>query len=189
MASNTSMKVGEYDSTGLDYNIYVILKDETTALFNPMDWHFDEIKFASSDENIIKVDKYGTLYAQDINQAEAVATIILSNADNSINSTFTVTVKCMDTIKIGFNSTADSDEINASSDGINNYKIKTGCYSVNNANDGYYLWIFSQRKISYIKSVEDNDELAAELSSGFRVPMTNAIIKDGYFCYRSVAPI
>ena len=80
--------------------------------------------------------------------------------------------------------------MSANSSTLSNYSIKNKVYSIPNIEDGRYLWIFSERRIHYIKSVEDeNEELAAELSSGFRVPMTNAIIKDGYFCYRSVAPI
>lgn len=189
MASSTDMRIGEYDSVGLDYNIFAMLKDGTTVLYNPLDWHFTELKFTSSDETIVKVDNDGTLHAQDIDEAEKVATITVSDVDDNIAATYTVTVKYMDSIKIGFSSIESSDDISADSEGINNYKIKTGTYSVNNSYNGYYLWIFSQRKIHYVKSVEDNNELAAELSSGFRVPMTNAIIKDGYFCYRSVAPI
>lgn len=192
MASNTTMRIGEFDSTGLDYNVYALLKDGTTVLYNPLDWHFTELKFESSDESIVKIDKDGTIHAQDINEAEAVATITVTDIDDVNNEracTFTVTVKYMDTIKIGFSPISSPEEISSDSAGINNYKIKTGRYSIMNEKSGNYLWIFSQRKIHYIKSVETNDELAAELSSGFRVPMTNSIIKDGYFCYRSVAPI
>jgi len=169
-----------------------LLKDGTTVLYNPLDWHFTELKFESSDESIVKIDKDGTIHAQDINEAEAVATITVTDIDDVNNEracTFTVTVKYMDTIKIGFSPISSPEEISSDSAGINNYKIKTGRYSIMNEKSGNYLWIFSQRKIHYIKSVETNDELAAELSSGFRVPMTNSIIKDGYFCYRSVAPI
>ena len=189
MASSTDMRIGEFDSTGLDYNIFALLKDGSTVLYNPLDWHFTELKFESSDETIVTVDKDGTLHAQDIDEAEKIATITVSDIDGHVSATYTVTVKYMDSIKIGFNQIESCDEIFSDSEGINNYRIKTGTYSVNNTTDGYYLWIFSQRKIHYVKSVEENDEVAAELSSGFRVPLTNAIIKDGYFCYRSVAPI
>jgi len=57
------MHVGEYDSLGADYNIFVVLKDGTTVLYNPVDWHFTELKFESSDESVVKVGKDGTLYA------------------------------------------------------------------------------------------------------------------------------
>lgn len=189
MASNTDMKVGEYDSTGLDYNIYVILKDGTTALYNPLDWHFTELKFTSSDESIVTVDKDGTLHAQDIDEPEKTATITVEDIDKKHSTTFNVTVKYMDTIKIGFADKDELDDVSASDEFLGKYKIQTGTYSVPNVKDGNYMWVFSQRRIHYIKGVEEDSELAAELSSGFRIPMTNAAIKDGYFCYRSAAPI
>lgn len=189
MASSTSMKVGEFDSMGLDYNIYVILKDGTTALYNPNDWHFTELKFSSSDESVVKVGKDGTLYAQDIDEAEKTATITVMDIDETVSAEYQVTVRYMDSIKIGFSLIDEAEDMSADDECLGLYKIKTGTYSVPNNQSGKYLWVFSQRKIHYIKSTEDNDELAAELSSGFRVPMTNAIIKDGYFCYRSAAPI
>lgn len=190
MASNTVMHVGEYDSLGVDYNIYAILKDGTTVLYNPADWHFTELKFESSDESVVKVGKDGTLYAQDIDAAEATATITVTDIDGeTAPAQYTVTVKYMDTIKIGFSSESEPDDVTAQDDFLGTYKIITGTYSVPNNKSGNYLWVFSQRRIHYIKGTEDDNELAAELSSGFRIPMTNPEIKDGYFCYRSSAPI
>lgn len=188
MASSTTMHVGDLDLDDKDYNIYVLLKDGDTVLYNPMDWHFNELKFQSSDESVVKVDNTGTLYAQDIDQAEATATITVSDIDDLHSVQFTVKVKYMDTIKIGFHEASELADISANHPSIGSYKIRDGIYSVTNANSGDYMWVFSQRRIQYIKGVED-DEVAAELSSGFRIPMTNAVLKDGYFCYRSAAPI
>lgn len=189
MASSSTMKVGEYDSNGVDYNIYIKMKDGTTVLYNPNDWHFTELKFKSSDEDVVTVEKNGTLHAQDIPEAEMTATITVSDIDDNVSAEFEVTVKYMDTIKIGFTSIDELEDITPDHPSIGTYKIRTGKYSVSNNRSGNYMWVFSQRKIHYIKGVEDDSELAAELSSGFRVPMTNGVIKDGYFCYRSAAPI
>ena len=193
MASNTVMHVGEYDSLGTDYNIFVVLKDGTTVLYNPVDWHFTELKFESSDESVVKVGKDGTLYAQDIDGAEATATITVTDIDGKVApAEYTVTVRYMDTIKIGFSSESEPENITSDDDFLGTYKIITGTYSVPNNKSGNYMWVFSQRKIHYIKGTEDDDEIVAELSSGFRIPMTNMtddMIKDGYFCYRSAAPI
>ena len=193
MASNTVMHVGEYDSLGTDYNIFVVLKDGTTVLYNPVDWHFTELKFESSDESVVKVGKDGTLYAQDIDGTEATATITVTDIDGKVApAEYTVTVRYMDTIKIGFSSESEPENITSDDDFLGTYKIITGTYSVPNNKSGNYMWVFSQRKIHYIKSTEDDDEVVAELSSGFRIPMTNMtddMIKDGYFCYRSAAPI
>lgn len=187
MASSTSMRVGEYDSTGLDYNIYAILKDGSTVLYNPLDWHFTELEFSSSDESVVTVDKDGTLHAQDIDEAEKTATITVKDIDGKHSTSFVVTVKYMDTIKIGFLPKDELEDVTSLE--LGTYRIQTGTYSVANNKDGNYMWVFSQRRIHYIKGVEEDNELAAELSSGFRIPMTNAVIKNGYFCYRSAAPI
>lgn len=190
MASGTQLAVGGQDADGYDYNIYCVLKDGTTVLYNPQDWHFSELWFESSDENIVKVRQDGTLYAQDIDDMEKQATITVRDKynDNAVFE-YTVTVKLLDTLIMGFDPTVDINQMTSDKDTLNEYSCKAKTYVVHNPQDGYYLWIYSQRRIHYIKSVEDNNELAAELSSGFRVPMTNAEIKHGYYCYRSVSPI
>jgi hypothetical protein len=189
MASDTKMMVGEMDTVGLDYNIYIKLKDGTTLLYNPFDWRYPELKFKSSDENVVTVDNHGTLYAHDIEEAEKEVTITVTDIDNNVSWDFYVTVRQLDTLLIGFDPTEDINAMSSTSDTLDRYSTKQKTYVINNSHDGYYMWVFSQRRIHYIKSTEDGNELAAELSSGFRVPMTNAVIKDGYFCYRSVSPI
>ena len=189
IASGTITKIGSSDAGGVDYNIYAVLKDGSTVIYNPYDWHFTELKFTSSNPDVVSVDKYGTLTAHEIDSLKKEVIITVSDIDNNIEYQFTVIVKYMDSIKIGFNLADDIDQMSANNVSMLNYRVKDGKYSVPNPENGRYLWIFSQRRIQYIKSVEDNDEIAAELSSGFRVPMTNAVIKDGYFCYRSAAPI
>ena len=69
------------------------------------------------------------------------------------------------------------------------YSTRTNKYSIGNSTNGYYFWVFSQKKIHYIKSLEDGMDKIAELSSGLRVPMNSYGVKDNYFCYRSSAPI
>jgi hypothetical protein len=158
-------------------------------LFNPRDWHFTELTFKSSDENILTVGKDGTLYAKDIADPEEEVTVTVEDIDRNVSCEFRVIVKYLDTILMGFDPTENLQDMSSENETIKPYSVKKGTYVVHNPENGYYLWVFSQRKIHYIKSTEDNNELAAELSSGFRVPMTNCVIKDGYFCYRSVAPI
>lgn len=190
IASNSDVRIGDTDSEGRDYDIYSILDDDTTVLYNPYDWHFPELVFESSNDDIVSVDKFGTLHAHDINTVEETVTITVHDIDNNLSFNYTVTVKQLDTIKIGFDSTEDALQMSASNPNLGDYSCKNKIYSIANIESGRYLWIFSQRRIHYIKAVEDeNEELAAELSSGFRVPMTNAVLKDGYFCYRSAAPI
>lgn len=189
MAHNSEMPIGGSDLNDVDYNIYAILKDGTQVMYNPLDWHFTELKFESSDESVVKVGKDGTLYAQDIDDVEKTATITVSDIDDKHSVSYTVTVKYMDTIKIGFNAESDLDDITPDNPSIGTYRISDGVYTVPNNASGNYMWIFSQRKIHYVKGVEDDSKLAADLSSGFRIPVTNVSVKYGYFCYRSIAPI
>lgn len=190
MASNSELKIGGIDSEGIDYNLYAILDDDTTVLYNPYDWHFPELKFTSSNPDVVSVDKLGTLTAHDINTVEETVTITVQDIDENLSFTYTVKVKQMDTIKIGFDLEGDINQMSADNANLKDYSCKNKVYSIANIESGRYMWVFSQRRIHYIKAVEDeNEELAAELSSGFRVPMTTAVIKDGYFAYRSAAPI
>ena len=187
--SNSQLPLGKEDLQGYEYNIYAKLKDGSIVLFNPRDWHFTELTFKSSDESILTVGKDGTLYAKDIADPEEEVTVTVEDIDRNVSCEFRVIVKYLDTILMGFDPTENIQEMSSENETIKPYSVKKGTYVVHNPENGYYLWVFSQRKIHYIKSTEDNNELAAELSSGFRVPMTNCVIKDGYFCYRSVAPI
>lgn len=190
IASNSEMKIGGSDLEGKDYNIYAILQDDTTVLYNPYDWHFPELVFTSSNPDVVSVDKFGTLTAHDINSVEDTVTITVKDIDENLSFSYTVKVKQVDTIKIGFDLTDDINQMSADNANLGEYSCKSKIYSIANIESGRYLWVFSQRRIHYIKAVEDeNEELAAELSSGFRVPMTTAVIKDNYFVYRSAAPI
>lgn len=190
MASDTQLPVGGMDIEGNDYNIYVKLKDGTITLYNPKDWHFNELFFKSADESIVKVGTDGTLYAQDVIDATET-TVRVSNKDNlDTFCEFTVIVKPLDVLIMGFDAIADASLMSPDKETLHEYSIKNKTYRVNNPTDGQYLWVFSQRKIHYIKAIDEDIEKPAELSSGFRVPMaTYPKPVQGYFCYRSAAPI
>lgn len=193
MATNSDMKLGECDTVGTDYNIYAILLDGGTVLYNPYDWHFNKLEFSSADPDLVSVDKFGTLTAYDFDEdVTSKSTVItVTNADdNNIYFEYTVTVKKLDVIKIGFNKEDDYSFIHSDSSGIGEFNVKAGHYTIFNGEKGSYLWIFSQRMIHYVKNIEGEDGKVSELSSGFRVPMmTSPKPVDGYFCYRSTAPI
>ena len=190
VAAGSETKIGSTDANGVDYNIYAIIKDGSTVIYNPYDWHFPSLKFTSSNENYLTVTKSGTLVAKDIEDVEETVTVSVTDIDGKMEPfIFTVTVKPLDGIKIGFDYADDVAQMTADNSNLLDYRVRDGVYQIPNIYNGAYLWVFSQRRIQYIKGVEGNNEIAAELSSGFRVPMTNAVIKDGYFCYRSAAPI
>ena len=66
MATRSKMLVGEHDVDGLDYYIYATLKDGVVALYNPSDWHFNELIFSSSNPEVLSVGADGTLYAHEV---------------------------------------------------------------------------------------------------------------------------
>lgn len=190
MATRSTMMIGEHDVNGLDYYIYAKLKDGVVALYNPSDWHFNELLFSSSNPDVLSVGADGTLYAHELtNGFEETVQITVKDIDNNVSYTFNVTVKDMDTLLMGFSPVEDIEQVDPSDEFLIEYSAKDKWYSLYNDEKAQYLWIFSQRRIHYIKSTDDFNELAAELSSGFRVPMTDAVIHGGYYCYRSAAPI
>lgn len=135
---------------------------------------------------------------------------------------FKVTVVEMDTVKIGFDEEDDIDYIDPYDEFFNDYNAKAISYVVpNNLIDGGYMWIFSQRKIHYVKGMvmedesnscceddnkckcnknrrkpydlfkkEQKEDITSDVSSGFRIPLVSYDqTVDGYYCYRSAAPI
>lgn len=190
MATRSSMILGEHDVDGNMYYIYAKLKDGAVALYNPSDWHFNELLFSSSNPEVLSIGIDGTLYAHDTDgTAEETVDITIKDIDNNVSYTFQVTVKNMDTFLMGFSTIEDVEQVDPNDDFFVEYSAKDKWYELYNDTQAQYLWIYTQRRIHYVKSTDDFNELAAELSSGFRVPMTDAVIRDGYYCYRSAAPI
>ena len=189
MATRTNMIIGEHDVDGNVYNIYATLKDGAVALYNPSDWHFNELLFSSSNPEVLSVGIDGTLYAHDVMGAEETVDVTIKDIDNNVSYTFQVTVKNMNTLLMGFSTVEDVEQVDPDDDFFVEYSAKDKSYQLYNDANAQYLWIYTQRRIHYVKSTDDFNELAAELSSGFRVPMTDAVIRDGYYCYRSAAPI
>ena len=208
MATNSTLNVGSIDSVGSMYNIYVTLTDGTEVLYNPLEWDYNKIIFESENEDLVTVDKFGNLTSYDfeicpdtsdentenVNTAYAETRVRMKSADAPEQEPygwFTVRVKKLDSIKIGF---SDADEPSLLNVGnllvcSTNDKYYSVSNVYGNATDSY-LWVLSNRKIHYVKSIEPGDEQLSELSSGFRVPMTEQPQPiDGYFYYRSTAPI
>lgn len=174
------MPIGHSDINQRIYNIYVDLKDNTRCVYNPYDWRFNDLIFASSDETILRVDSEGTIYTytlpEGVDQQEI--TIQVKNADDdNVTHEFKVVVKnTNNALKMGFEfaeTVADLD-INR----LDNYDAAQSFdYSVTNDADGKYLWILSEKEISSVAS------------SGFYVPLTDAVTKNGFYAYRSAAAI
>lgn len=189
IGANSKLAVGGRDAEGTDYNISCELVDGTTILYSPKNSTFPELKFESSNPDYVDVMPDGTLYAQDVQVEKDVTITIIDELRNTTSCEFVVTVKPLDAVIMGFDPADDINQMSPDSNSLLRYSVKTKTYVVPNPQDGYYLWIYSQRRIHYIKASRDGNELAAELSSGFRVPMTDAEIVDGYYCYRSISPI
>ena len=130
---------------------------------------------------------------------------------------FKVTVMQMDCLKIGFDEEDDVNYIDPDDEFLKDYSAKTASYTVpNSLLDAGYMWILSQRKIHYAKGmmIEDEEptccedkkcnksrkpydlfkkemqeEITTDVSSGFRIPLVQYGARDGYYYYRSVAPI
>lgn len=190
MAAESTLPIGGFDENDKQYNVYAILDDGTTALFNPYDWHLNELIFESDNPDVVSVDPHtGELTTYEVDEPTDV-TITVKNADDGgIVYQFVITVEPRYVIKMGFSIISNPDEVEGDEPWLLKENAKNTVFTVNNNVRGSYLWIFSQRRIKYIKSIEDGEPKVSELSSGFRVPTMNFDKKNNYFCYRSVAPI
>lgn len=178
LLENDIMHIGEYDLNRTSYNLYVIMKDGTKAVFNPYQWNLNELVFSSSDESIVTVDQYGTIYTHELSEGEVKdAMIRVSNADdNEIYFEFKVTVKdSSDALKIGFSFAETVDDLDLSQ--FDAYYYTSNDYTVSNNEDGKYLWIASEKEINNVES------------SGFYVPMDEPVVRNGYYIYKSAAAI
>jgi hypothetical protein len=189
IATNSQVLLGGYDLYDKQYNIYLKLKDGSIVLYNGNNPNIAKLTFTSDDEEALTVDKNGTLHGMDFDEVLRETHVTVADKNNTVSYTFTVNVKKIDTIKIGFLENSNIEALDVNDTDLNEYDVKAISYSIPNSIDGDYLWVVSQRRIHYIKSIEPERDLVSELSSGIRVPMLNAVIKDGYFCYRSVSPI
>ena len=185
MAADSTLPLGDLDAEDKPYNVYVTLADGSTAIYNPYDWHLNELIFESENPEVVSVDPHtGELTAHEVEEDTIVRINVKDADDGSIEYSFTVMVKPMYVIKIGFSPISNVDEMTSDNERLHNFNGKNNVFSPINQYDGDYLWIFSQRRINYIKSIEDNEIKVSELSSGFSYDK-----KDNYYCYRSVAPI
>lgn len=189
IATNSQVLLGGYDLYDKQYNIYLKLKDGSVVLYNGNNPNIAKLTFTSDDEEALTVDKDGTLHGMDFDEVLRETHVTVADKNNTVSYTFTVNVKKIDTIKIGFLDNSNIELLDVNDSDLNEYDVKAISYSIPNSIDGDYLWVVSQRRIHYIKSIEPEMDLVSELSSGIRVPMINGVIKDGYYCYRSVSPI
>ena len=104
-AENTSVSFGKLDLNDNEYNIYVTLKDGSTALYNPYDWHFDRLNFTSSNEDLVQISKTGLITIGQVSGIEDQSVnIVVYSEDSQVEYTFRIVVKKLDRIKIGFSS-------------------------------------------------------------------------------------
>lgn len=190
MAAESKLPIGEYDQEDKQYTIYVQLEDGSTVLFNPNDWRLNELLFESDRPEIVSVDPHsGELTAYEVDQEEIVTITVKCVDDPTKVCSYTVTVKPMYIIKIGFSKITDPNSITTEEEWLHDYNGKNDVFTVTNSTRGAYLWIYSQRRITYIKSIEDGETKVSELSSGIRIPTASFDKQHNYYCYRSVAPI
>lgn len=157
-----------------------MLADGTMSIYDPYDWRLNELVFTSSDDSVVTVDSYGTLYAHELAEqdAEKEVTIRVANADDpSIYYDFTVIVKNVGTsLWAGFSYAETYDRLQDS----DLHEFNTGSQQsivVNNDVDGKFLWIKSAREINNIKS------------SMFEVPLKEPVRDGSLYIYRSAAAI
>lgn len=191
IATESEVPVGGLDLYDNVYNIYMTLKDGSLVIYDGKNPNLGQLVFTSGDEEILKVGKDGTLYGLYYTGQEASrqTTVSISDIDGNVHYNFTVIVKKIDSIRIGFDPESDVQLVRMDSANFCDFDTHAVSYTVHNPEDGRYLYLFSQRRIHYVQSLDDNDDLVSQLSSGIRVPIMNAVIKDNRFCYRSVAPI
>lgn len=191
IATESEVPVGGLDLYDNVYNIYMTLKDGSLVIYDGKNPNLGQLVFTSGDEEILKVGKDGTLHGLYYTGQEASrqTTVSISDIDGNVHYNFTVIVKKIDSIRIGFDPESDVQNVRMDSTNFCDFDNHVVSYTVNNPEDGRYLYLFSQRRIHYVQSLDDNDDLVSQLSSGIRIPMMNAVIKDNRFCYRSVAPI
>jgi hypothetical protein len=191
LSTDMDLPIGGFDIFDNPYNIYLNLKDGTLAIYNGKNPNIGQLIFTSSDESALTIDSTGTMHSYDYDgqDADRQVTVTVSDIDNNVSCTFTVTIKKVDSIRMGFDLQPNVQAVDINGSNFKEYDIRALNHVLQNPESGRYLYVFSQRRIHYIKSVVDGNDIVAELSSGIRVPMMNAVVRDGYFCYRSVSPI
>lgn len=195
-ADDSILHVGQFDLDDKQYTIYVELKDGTTVIYTPDDWRYNKLVFESDRPEILQPDDKGHLHAAIVEKPE-VCYITVRSADgdpedpeNNPTYTFKVTVVPTEFIYLGFDPISNPDAMEVTNPNLDEYSTRVNKYSIMNSQTEWgYLWVFSQKKIHYIKSIEDGLDKVSELSSGFRVPMNSYGKKDNFFLYRSAAPI
>ena len=199
MVPSMNMEVGQSDINDKDYQIYIRLEDGTTLLYNPSDWKYANLTFTSERPDIVSIDENGTLHAhcatvkegedvQDITFNNQICiTVSYQNTDETEAKAghFCVVVDPTIPMYVGFDpEDSFNDIVVKDNPRLRKRNAISNIIEVNNDGCGGYLWIASQRKIQYIKAE------GGIVSSSIRVPMVPGTKKkDGYFVYRSVAPI
>lgn len=189
MADDSNLPVGDFDLNDKQYSIYATLKDGSTVLYNPYDWRYNKLVFESSNPDIVSVDDKGQLHSYPVYESTTVTITVKNADDDKCVYKYKVTVVPADSIKIGFSAIDDIYQMYSTDVCLKEYSTRKNYYTVPNTTSGRYMWVFSQKKVHYIKTTETDMDRIAELSSGFRVPMISYGKKDNYFCYRSAAPI
>ena len=139
----------------------------------------------------LTVDKDGVLRAHNpLYGIESRVKVTVRDYDDlTIKYEFTVVIQNLDTILLGFDEENNVENMYPTKNTMFKYNAKANSFVVNNPREGNFLWIYSQRKVQYVKSVEEDNSLPVQLSSGIRIPVQDYGIQSGYYCYRSTSPI
>lgn len=101
MRQDSYLGLGAEDIRGQKYNINVTLKNGSVVPFDPNNWEFVNLKFQSTDEDVVEINPNGTLHSKPVVKDTQVK-IIVKTADNHVEREFYVTVETNKMCYIGF---------------------------------------------------------------------------------------
>ena len=168
--SGSSLTLNSVDLTGSKYVITVKLEDGTEKIYTPDNWFYDTVEFSSGNDELLSVTENGTLIAGAVTEDTTVTVYVMNKELPATRTSFEVTIKAPLVGYMGFSTAQTTDTLNF--DDLQKVDSVFGVHYLTNELDGSYLWICSTRKISDVTC------------SHFDVPLEDAQMKDGYFCYK-----
>lgn len=104
MYPNTNLSLGQVDNYGREYKIMVTIENGAVMEYpeRKEDWPYTPLKFASSDEDVIKVDEHGTIRSMNPAETKEAFVIVTTPDDPCFCYSFPVVVEGYGYDYIGF---------------------------------------------------------------------------------------
>lgn len=181
--SNSLLQLGEPDSKGNPYILYLVLDNGSVIQYGQSIWQSYHIDFTTDSESVLATAEGSIkIFDESANQQVTLTARVpefYAAAEKEIEVSCTLHIEAQSQKEyIGFSATTNASKLNFQAIDEVNRKLfisadeLSGNIHLQNYNPGYYLWIATKTPI---KDVNCNH---------FDVPLTDPqIINDGHYCY------